>query len=236
MEISINGAPVYFTLDVFGGIPISATLVVTWAIMLLLTGLCIWMTRDLKVAGISKKQAVAEFLVTTAENFVNNNMGPKWSRYIPFIAALFALSLCSSLSSLLGLFAPTADLSTELAWAIVVFIMITGTKIRSGGVGGYLKGFTKPISFSRPSISSVSWLRRSPWRSVISATSFRARSSARWCTQLWRRQTERCLGFCPAWLAICWGRSRSFRWVFPQCSVCILTGSPALCRHSFSAC
>lgn len=150
MEISINGAPVYFTLDVFGGIPISATLVVTWAIMLLLTGLCIWMTRDLKVAGISKKQAVAEFLVTTAENFVNNNMGPKWSRYIPFIAALFALSLCSSLSSLLGMFAPTADLSTELAWAIVVFIMITGTKIRSGGVGGYLKGFTKPIFILTP--------------------------------------------------------------------------------------
>ena len=30
----------------------------------------------------------------------------------------------------LGLFAPTADLSIELAWAIVVFIAITGTKIR----------------------------------------------------------------------------------------------------------
>ncbi len=52
MDISINGAPVYFTLDILGGIPISATLVVTWGIMVLLTGLCIWMTRDLKVAGI----------------------------------------------------------------------------------------------------------------------------------------------------------------------------------------
>ncbi|WP_367924531.1 F0F1 ATP synthase subunit A [uncultured Ruthenibacterium sp.] len=150
MDVSINGAPVYFTLDVFGGIPISATLVVTWVIMLLLTGLCIWMTRDLKVTGISKKQAVAEFLVTTAENFVLNNMGKKWSNFIPFVAALFALSICSSLSGLLGVFAPTADLSTELSWAVVVFIMITATKIKTGGLGGYLKGFTQPIFVLTP--------------------------------------------------------------------------------------
>ena len=87
-----NGAPVYFAMDILGGIPFSATLVVTWGIMVLLTGLCIWMTRDLKVAGISKKQAVAEFLVTTAENFVNNNMGAKWANFVPFVACLLYTS------------------------------------------------------------------------------------------------------------------------------------------------
>ena len=93
---------------------------------------------------------MAEFLVKTAEKFVNTNMGPKFAHYVPFVAALFCLSVFSSLSSLIGCFSPTADLSTTLAWAIVVFIMITATKIRTGGLGGYLLGFTKPIPVLTP--------------------------------------------------------------------------------------
>ena len=148
MNVEINGAPIYF--ELFGCIPITATLVVSWVIMLILTGLCIWLTRDLKAQNVSKRPAVAEFLVKTAEKFVNTNMGPKFAHYVPFVAALFCLSVFSSLSSLIGCFSPTADLSTTLAWAIVVFIMITATKIRTGGLGGYLLGFTKPIPVLTP--------------------------------------------------------------------------------------
>ena len=148
MNVEINGAPIYF--ELFGCIPITATMVVSWVIMIILTGLCIWLTRDLKVQNVSKRQAVAEFLVKTAEKFVNANMGPEFAHYVPFVAALFCLSVFSSLSSLIGCFSPTADLSTTLAWAIVVFIMITATKIRTGGLGGYLLGFTKPIPVLTP--------------------------------------------------------------------------------------
>ena len=45
---------------------------------------------------------------------------------------------------------PTADLSTEAAWAAVVFTMITAQKIKTNGVGGYLKGFTTPIPVMTP--------------------------------------------------------------------------------------
>ena len=45
---------------------------------------------------------------------------------------------------------PTADLSTEAAWAIVVFTMITAQKIKTNGFGGYLKGFTTPIKIMTP--------------------------------------------------------------------------------------
>lgn len=150
MNIEINGAPIYFELPFFGGIPITATLVVTWALMIIITLVCIFLTRNLRTQNITKRQAVAEFLVQTVEGFVHGNMGPKWDRYVPFIAALFSLSLFSSLSSLLGLYAPTADLNTELAWAIFVFVLITATKIKSGGLGGYLKGFTQPIFILTP--------------------------------------------------------------------------------------
>ena len=56
----------------------------------------------------------------------------------------------SNLISLVGLRSPTADLSTEAAWAVVVFIMITSQKIKTNGVGGYLKGFTTPIPVMTP--------------------------------------------------------------------------------------
>ena len=150
MEVNIQGAPVYFEIPLFGGIPIPATLVVTWGVMLVLTLLCVWLTHDLKVKNISKRQAAAEFIVRTAEKFVRENMGEKWMRYTPFVSTIFALSIFSSLSSLLGVFPPTADLSTTMAWAIVVFVIITYTKLKTNGLGGYLKGFCDPIFVMAP--------------------------------------------------------------------------------------
>lgn len=154
MELDVSGAKVFFTihtdLPILGDLQISETLVVSWLVMLIITGLCIWLTRDLKVEKISKRQAVAEMLVETAENFVIGNAGEKFRKLVPFVAALFATSLVSNLVSLVGLWSPTADLSTEAAWAVVVFVMITAQKIRSGGLGGYLKGFTTPIAVMTP--------------------------------------------------------------------------------------
>ena len=150
MEVDISGAKVFFTIPIdfplFGKIQISETLVVSWIVMALITGLCIWLTRDLKIRNISKRQAVAEMIVETANKFVIGNMGEKFRYLIPFVSALFATSVVSNLISLIGLRSPTADLSTEAAWAVVVFIMITTQKIKTNGFGGYLKGFTTPIA------------------------------------------------------------------------------------------
>lgn len=154
MEVDISGAKVFFTIPIdfplFGKIQISETLVVSWIVMALITGLCIWLTRDLKVRNISKRQAVAEMIVETANKFVIGNMGEKFRYLIPFVSALFATSVVSNLISLIGLRSPTADLSTEAAWAVVVFIMITTQKIKTNGFGGYLKGFTTPIAVMTP--------------------------------------------------------------------------------------
>lgn len=154
MEIDITGARIFCTLPfevpILGKFTINETLVVSWLVMLLITGFCIWLTRDLKVENISKRQALAEMLVERANSFVIGNMTEKFRYMIPFVAALFVTSLVSNLISLIGLRSPTADLSTEAAWAVVVFIMITGEKIKAGGIGGYLKGFTTPIPVMTP--------------------------------------------------------------------------------------
>ena len=155
MNVEINGARVFFRIHAgipfLGDFPVTETLVVSWIVMIIITGLCIFLTRNLKVENISKRQAVAEWIVELANNFVvNNTGGHKYDKLIPFIAALFGTSLISNLISLVGLRSPTADLSTEAAWAIVVFIMITAEKIKSSGIGGYLKSFTTPIFVMTP--------------------------------------------------------------------------------------
>jgi len=154
MNIDIKGPKILyeipFDIPVLGRIQISETLVVSWIVILLITLLCIWLTHDLKVENITKRQAFAEMLVEMADKFVIGNMGPKFKYMVPFVAALFSTSLVSNLISLTGLRSPTADLSTEAAWAIVVFTMITAQKIKTSGFGGYLKGFTQPIPVLTP--------------------------------------------------------------------------------------
>ena len=154
MELDITGARIFFTLPIdvpfLGPLRISETMVISWLVMILITGLCIWLTHDLKEENISKRQAVAELIVEKANSFVIGNMGEKFRHMIPFVAALFATSVVSNLISLVGLRSPTADLSTEAAWAVVVFIMITAQKNKTSGFGGYLKGFTTPIAVMTP--------------------------------------------------------------------------------------
>lgn len=150
MHVDIHGAPIYFEIPIFGGIPITGTLIVTWCVMIVLTALCAWMTHGMRVRDISKKQAAAEKIYEMLYNLVHENMGAKWTGYMPLIAALFGLSIGCSLSSLLGVWSPTADVNTTMAWALVVFILITYHKIKGHGLGGYLKGFLDPIFLMAP--------------------------------------------------------------------------------------
>ena len=150
MSVDIHGPRIYYTIPVLGGIPITATIVNSLLVTLAIFAVCIFLTRNLQVRAVSKRQVVAEFLVETAQNFVNGNMGVRFSYYGPLVAALFASSLLSSLLSLIGLFPPTSDLNTTLAWALMVFVLITFNTMRAGGVGGYLKGFTQPIPVLTP--------------------------------------------------------------------------------------
>lgn len=153
MDISINGAKILLTLEdvpVFGTVHITQTVVVSWVVMAIITALCIWLGSGLKVTGISRKQAVAELAVTSLVKFVHGNMGTGFDRYIPLVGTIFATSVVSNLISLLGFWSPTADLMTELGWALVVFVIITYHKIKASGIGGYFKGFLDPIFVMAP--------------------------------------------------------------------------------------
>ena len=153
MDVSINGARILATIEnvpLFGTVQITQTLAVSWLVMIIISTLCIWLGSGLKVTGISRKQAVAEMVYTALLNFVRGNMGTEFDRYIPLVGTIFITSIISNLISLVGIWSPTADLMTELAWGLVVFVIITYHKIKASGLMGYLKGFLDPIFILLP--------------------------------------------------------------------------------------
>ncbi len=149
-NISITGAKILFEIPILGGIPITETQVNSWIVILVIALVCIFLTRNLSVRPVTRRQLVAEWLVEKVTGLVKANMSEKFADYSPFIAAILGLSALSSLLSLLGMYPPTADLNTVAGWAILVFVLITYYKIKTSGFLGYLKGYTQPIPVLTP--------------------------------------------------------------------------------------
>lgn len=148
--ITVTGAIIYFTIPMpIMDLPITESQVNSWAVILTILAICLFLTRRLNIKSVSKRQFLAELIVEKAENLVRSNMGERFMGFAPFIAAILGLSALSSLSSLLGLYPPTSDINIVAGWAILVFILITLYKLK-GGLGNYLKGYTEPIAVFTP--------------------------------------------------------------------------------------
>lgn len=152
LNLEVTGAKILFEIPILGGITITETVVNMWIIMAVIVGLCLFLTHGMKVHARTKRQIIAEFIVKKVNGMVRENMGDKFaqSNYPPLIASIMALSAFCSLSSLVGMYAPTSDLSTLLGWALMVFVLITYNKVRANGVLGYFKGYTEPIPVLTP--------------------------------------------------------------------------------------
>ena len=148
--VVISGAQIYFTIPMpLQDMYITAAQINSWAVMLSILGICLYLTHGIKVIPDSKRQLAAEWIVDTVTKLVRENMGMKFVGFAPFVASILALSALSSLSSLLGLFPPTSDVNVVVGWAILVFVLITHYKLK-GGVWEYIKGFFSPIPLFAP--------------------------------------------------------------------------------------
>lgn len=148
--MNVTGPRVYFRIPIFGGIPITETIVNMWIIMAVIVGVCIFLTRGLKDKPESKRQVVAELIVSKLYSLVESTMGTRNLKYAPLIGTLLSLSALGSLSSLVGMRPLTADLSVTLAWGIAVFIIIQTESIKTGGIVAYLKSFIDPVPVMLP--------------------------------------------------------------------------------------
>lgn len=149
-DITITGARVFFTVKMpLQDWPVTESQINSWLVMLTIFFLCLFLTHGLKTKPDKKRQLAAEWIVEKCTSLVKTNMGEYFLGFVPFIAAVLALSVFSSLLSLLGLFAPTGDLNVVGGWALAVFILITYYKMKCGPLY-YLKGFTEPIVVLTP--------------------------------------------------------------------------------------
>lgn len=102
-----------------------------------------------KVDPFEKPKGLVLFctiLVGFIEGLTRDNMGAKAAKvYAPYIGALALFMVVSNLSGLLGMAPPTANYSVTLTLALITFILIQSTKIRTNGIKGYLHGFIEPF-------------------------------------------------------------------------------------------
>ena len=146
----MNGPFIYFTIPIFGGIPITQTAVSSFVVMVLVCSVGAWLAHDLKTRP-SKKQVLAEKLITMLYNLVEGTMGKHNGHWAPYIGALFMSSLGGSLIGMTGIFkSATADLSTTLVWALMTTGLVWYWSIRTNGFINWLKGFCEPVIVMLP--------------------------------------------------------------------------------------
>ena len=150
MNVSVDGAFVYFTIPIFGGIPITQTTVSSCLVTALLIFACIKIGKNLqkRPSGI---QVLAEKGVSMIYDLTISAMGEHNAHWAPFMGTIFLSSICGSFIGLTGfLRSVTADLSCTLVWSIMVSVIIWYNNIKNNGFVGWLKGFTEPIVVMTP--------------------------------------------------------------------------------------
>ena len=150
MDLSVDGAFIYFTIPIFGGINVTQTMVSGWLVTAFLCWAFIYFGKNLKKRP-DGKQVLVEKGVMMLQNMVTESMGEHNAHWTPFIGAIFLSSICGSFIGLTGfLRSTTADLSTTIVWALMVTAIIWYHSIKNNGFVGWLKGFTEPIVVMTP--------------------------------------------------------------------------------------
>lgn len=149
-------------------INITQTIVNTWAIMLVITLVLYFGTKNLSVTNPGKMQVILESLYLFIEKQFLSSFGSKKKKFMPFFAALFLLIAFANLSFFLFPFVPlfireggvlkivpffrtfTADLNSNVAYAFIVTIMFIGIAIKKRGILGYIKELSQPFAVMLP--------------------------------------------------------------------------------------
>ena len=90
-------------LPLIGGVQldIAESVVITWVVMAVILILSIILTSNLKVHNVSRRQLVAETIVTKLEGIVTGMIGEEGKRYVPYLVSVL---LYLGISNIIGLF------------------------------------------------------------------------------------------------------------------------------------
>ncbi len=136
----------------FGLFKLNATIVFTWAIMLMLAVGSRLVTRNLSM-GLERAhwQNLLEIVVTGMNGQIADIGLLQARTYLPFLGTLFLFLAVISLATVIpGFEPPTGSLSTTVALALCVFAAIPFFGIRKQGLSGYLKSYIEPTFIMLP--------------------------------------------------------------------------------------
>ena len=140
-----------FSVEIAGHtIGVSESVVVSWIVIGIVLILCLVLTAGLKVKNISRRQALAEWLVIKGEELVGSMVGEEGHEYIPYLLTVLIFIGLSNMIGLIGCKPPTKDLNVTAALAVMSIILVQVAAIRKKHLGGWLKGFTQPVALVTP--------------------------------------------------------------------------------------
>ena len=136
----------------YGFFKLNATILFTWALMLVLAGGSSLITRILST-GLerSRWQNLLEIVVTAIEKQIEEVGLSQPQKYLGFLGTLFLFVATASLCTVIpGYEPPTASLSTTAALALCVFVAVPFFGIEEQGVRDYLKSYMRPTFIMLP--------------------------------------------------------------------------------------
>lgn len=131
-------------------IPILESTFVTWIIIGIVLIICLILGTNLKVRNISKRQAIAETIVTKLEGLVSGMIGEEGKGYVPYLLAVMLFIGFSNIIGLFGLKPPTKDLNVTASLAVLSILLVQFASIRAHGPWGWIKRFAAPIAVVTP--------------------------------------------------------------------------------------
>lgn len=136
----------------YGFFRLNATLVFTWGLMLALAVGSWLITRRLSTAhSRSRWQNLLEIVVTAIVTQIEEVGLREPKRYLSFLGTLFLFVATASLCTVLpGFEPPTASLSTTIALALSVLVVVPIFGIEELGWGAYLKSYISPTFMMLP--------------------------------------------------------------------------------------
>ena len=122
----------------------------TWIVMAILLVVSVAASRSLQMVP----RGTQNFMEVVLEQFntlLDDVIGHGGRRFLPLIGTLGLFILVSNLMGLLpGMIAPTGNLNTTAACAVIVFVYYHYVGIRTRGLGPYLKHFAGPVPALAP--------------------------------------------------------------------------------------
>lgn len=133
-----------------GPIFLAEPILTTWGIMVALIAGSWIVTRRLSLDP-GPVQVVLEGLLNAADEAIRAVLPAQTTRLLPFIATLWLFIIVANLSGLIpGVYAPTGNLSTTAALAVLVFLSVHWFGIRAEGLRAYLRHYLAPMPLMLP--------------------------------------------------------------------------------------